>query len=135
MADIIFEDYTLEVLGAVDDKINAALEECAGELEAATKRRCRVDTGQTKNAWVHTVDDAAHIATIGNTLENAIWEEFGTGEYALAGNGRKGGWRYKDVNGDWHFTYGKKPRRSFFNAYTSMKKKIIARMQESLKGL
>ena len=25
-------------------------------------------------------------------MENAIWEEFGTGEYALNGDGRKGKW-------------------------------------------
>ena len=30
--------------------------------------------------------------TIGNPNENALWEERGTGEYALYGKGRKGGW-------------------------------------------
>jgi hypothetical protein len=27
---------------------------------------------------------------------NAVYEEFGTGEYAFNGNGRKGGWFYVD---------------------------------------
>jgi len=58
-----------------------------------------------------------------------------TGEHALHGDGRKGGWAYKDAKGDWHFTHGKKPSRAFFKAYTSMKNKIIKRIQDFMKGL
>lgn len=135
MADVIFEDFSVEVMGAMDDKINAVLEECAGELESQTKRNSRVDTGKTKNSFRHHVDDEKHVATIGSSDENAIWEELGTGEYALQGNGRKGGWSYKDAKGDWHHTYGKKPSRAFFKAFTSLKNKIITKIQNSLKGL
>lgn len=42
------------------------------------------------------MDESAQVATVGNPLQNAIWEEFGTGEYALEGDGRKTPWRYKD---------------------------------------
>lgn len=135
MADVIFEDYTIEVQGVFDDKINAVLEECAGELESAVKRNSRVDTGKTKNSFQHAVDTATHSAAIGSNDENAIWEEFGTGEYALQGGGRKGGWAYKDARGEWHFTYGKKPSRAFWNAYTALKGKIINRIQNAFKGL
>lgn len=134
MADVIFEDYSFKVQGAMDDKINAVLEECAGELEAATKRNSRVDTGQTKNSWMHFVNDEFHEAYIGSDSENAIWEEFGTGEYALAGNGRKGGWKYKDAKGEWHFTFGKTPSRAFWNAYNSLKTKIVNHFKNSFKG-
>ena len=133
--DVIFEDYTIKVQNAIDDKINAVLEECAGELESQAKRNTRVDTSNTKNKWDHYVDDEKHTAYIGNPLENAIWEEFGTGEYALEGNGRKGGWAYKDAKGDWHFTHGKKPSRAFWKAYNSLKNKIINHIQNSFKGL
>lgn len=130
-----FEDFTIKVTEAMDDKINAVLEECAGELESAAKRNTRVASSQTKNNWRHEVDDDKHEATIGNSLENAIWEEFGTGEYALEGNGRKGGWTYVDEEGNGHFTHGKKPSRAFHHAYTSLKNPIINRIQEALKGL
>ena len=53
MANVIFEDFTIEVQGAIDDRINAALEECAGELESQVKRNTRVDTGKTKNSFQH----------------------------------------------------------------------------------
>lgn len=135
MADVIFNDFTIEVQGAIDDTINAVLEECAGELESQVKRNSRVASGQTKNSFQHNVDDASHTAFIGSNHENAIWEEFGTGEHALAGNGRKGGWVYKDANGEFHHTYGKRPSRAFWNAYNSTKSKIISRIQNSFKGL
>lgn len=135
MADVIFEDYTIKVQGAISDKINIALEECAGELESQVKRNSRVDTGKTKNSFRHRVDDSSHTAYIGSSDENAIWEEFGTGEHALGGDGRKGGWSYEDERGDWHHTKGKKPSRAFWKAYTSLKSKLISHIQNSLKGL
>ena len=139
LADVIFENYTLEVQGAIDERIFAALEECAGELESQVKRNSRVDTGQTKNSFSHKVTGSFMAdefrAYIGSDMENAIWEEFGTGEYALAGNGRKGGWKYKDEEGNWHFTKGKTPSRAFWRTYTSLKAKLISYIQNSLKGL
>lgn len=135
MGKVTFEDYTIQVQNAIDSKINVVLEDCAGEIESQTKRNTRVDSSQTKNNWQHYIDDSKHIAYIGNPLENAIWEEFGTGEYALSGNGRKGGWSYEDENGEWHHTYGKTPSRAFWRAYTSLKSKIISHIQNSLKGL
>lgn len=135
MADVIFEDYTIKVQNAIDNKINIALEESAGELESQAKRNTRVDTGKTKNSWRHIVDPTLHEATVGSSDENAIWEEFGTGEHALAGNGRKGGWAYKDAKGEYHFTRGKKPSRAFWKAFSSLKTKIINHIQNVFKGL
>ena len=135
MGKVKFEDYKIQVLEAMDNKINAVLEECAGEIESATKRNSRVDTSKTKNSFQHKVIESEHIAYIGSNEENAIWEEFGTGEYALKGNGRKGGWFYKDAEGKGHFTHGKKPSRAFWHAYTSLKNAIINRIQSALKGL
>lgn len=130
-----FHDFSIKVKGAIDDRINAVLEECAGELESQTKRNSRVDTSKTKNSFQHMVDTDSHTAYIGSSYDNAIWEEFGTGEHALHGNGRKGGWAYKDAKGDWHYTRGKKPSRAFWNAFTSLKNAIIKHIQNSLKGL
>lgn len=135
MGKIKFEDFTIKVIEEMDNRINAVLEECAGEMESAAKRNTRVASSQTKNNWRHHVDDAKHEATIGNSLENVIWEEFGTGEYALQGNGRKGGWAYVDEDGNGHFTHGKTPSRAFHHAYTSLKNPIINRIQEAMKGL
>lgn len=139
-ANVEFKDFTVEVKGTMDQLAYTVLEEVAGEMEAQVKRNHDtlniVDTGQTKNSWTHNVksEKDEHKATIGSPLENAIWEEFGTGEYALYGNGRKGGWFYVDEEDNGHFTHGKAPRRPFYKAYTSMKNKIIKHIQEVFKG-
>ena len=130
-----FHDYSIQVEGAIDDKINAVLEECAAEIESQTKRNTRVRTGKTKNSFKHKVDKATHTAYIGSDYENAIWEEFGTGEYAVNGDGRKGGWYYVDEKGDGHFTRGKTPSRAFYKAYTSLKSKVLNVLENALKGL
>lgn len=139
MADVEFHDFSIQVKAAINDKIDAVLEECAAEIESQTKRNFdtfpRVKTGKTKNSFEHKVVESEHTAYIGSSYENAIWEEFGTGEYALNGDGRKGGWGYVDEKGEKHFTRGKKPSRAFYRAYTSLKNKIINHIQESLKGL
>ena len=132
---IEFENYAPDITKRLNTKVYIALEECAGELESAVKRNTRVDTGQLKNNWVHWVNPKDYTAYVGNSLENAIWEEFGTGEHALKGNGRQGGWRYKDAKGDWHFTRGKKPQRALHKAFNSTRKAIVNHIQEVLKGL
>ena len=139
MSDVEFKDYSMKVKTAIADRVDAVLEECAGELESQVKRNSRVDTGKTKNSFRHRVVGSVlaehYEATIGSSDENAIWEEFGTGEYALHGDGRKGGWRYEDATGVWHYTKGKTPSRAFWNAYITLKSKLINRIQNSLKGL
>lgn len=159
--EVIFEDYTIKVQNAIDDKINAVLEECAGELESQVKRNTsvgRVAGSKTKNEWKHKVVDSEHTAYIGNSEETAIWLEFGTGEYALEGKGRKGGWYipigsgkgcisqavvdaygFKVIEGKngkkFAHTYGMKAQRPFFKAYNSMKNKIINYIQNAFKGM
>lgn len=147
-----FEDYSAKVKSMLDDAVISYLYEAAGEVQGQALRNTRVDTGKTKGSWQYAVDEDKKEATIGSMLENAIWEEFGTGEYAVNGNGRKGGWwievgegknqisqavadRYewarvkKDKNDRITavFTYGKKPTRALQKAFTSKK--------EMLKGL
>ena len=131
-----FHDFSINVKNAIEASADAVLEEVAGELESQVKRNTAVKTGQTKNSWTHTIRSSGttHEAVIGSSMENAIWEEFGTGEYALNGNGRKGGWFYVDEEGKGHYTHGKHPRRPFWKAYTSLKNMIIKRIQDAIRG-
>jgi hypothetical protein len=128
-----FTDNSAQVKGALNDAVIAYLHEAGGELESQVKRNSRVGSGQLKNSWTYEVDESKGVTTIGSPLENAIWEEFGTGEFALKGDGRKGGWYYQDENGKWHHTYGKKPHRAFQRAFTSLKSVLIKRAQNVLK--
>lgn len=130
-----FHDFSVHVKEALDEKALQFLEEACSEIESAAKRNSRVDTGQLKGSWSHQVNEADGKATVGSPLENAIWEEFGTGEYAAKGNGRKGGWTYQDDKGNWHKTKGKKPNRTLQNAFESKKAAIIRRAKEIFKEL
>ena len=150
MGNVEFTDNRIKVEAALDDAIVAFLYESAGEIESQTKdAQTRTDTGQTKGAWTHHVDEDKGEAVIGNPLENAIWEEYGTGEYALKKNGRKGGWwapvgpggmslkqasKFSKVKKDKAgnivavFTYGKKPLRPLQKAFDKTKRTWKAAM-------
>lgn len=128
-----FHDNRIEVKAAICDAVTAFLHEACGELEAQTKRNSKVKTGQTKGSYGYVVDETELTGYVGSDYNNAVWEEFGTGEYALNGDGRKGGWRYVDAEGRGHFTYGKKPRRPLFRAFTALRTKIIAGAERILK--
>lgn len=138
MGNVKFIDYTQKVKDTIADVAMAALDEAAGELEGQVKRNTKVKTGKTKGSWhykvTHNETDEEFVAAVGSDYENAIWEEFGTGDYALNGDGRKGGWYYEDEQGNGHFTHGKRPRRAFWNAYTALKDKIIKMIQDRFKG-
>lgn len=88
--NVQFEDYTIKCKSAIKDAAIAGLEEAAGELESAVKRNTRVDTGQTKNSWRHIVDDDTLTGTVGNELENSLWEEFGKKSRAELKSGKIG---------------------------------------------
>lgn len=136
MPDIEFKDNSIEVKRAISGKIGKFLVEASSLVTAQVAKNTRVKTGQTKNSWKANVNEGKKEATIGSELENAIWEEFGTGEYALNGDGRKTSWWYKDkVTGKWHKTKGKKPTRAFYKAYLSTKDSIIQKAAEVFKEL
>lgn len=135
MADIEFTDNSVEVKNAIKEAAIAWLHEAGGELQTQVKRNTAVDTGQLKNSWNYKVDESKLEAVIGSPLENAIWEEFGTGEFALNGNGRKTPWKYRDAKGKWHYTKGKKPKRALFKAFTKLKPKILASAKQKFGGL
>ena len=131
---IQFQDNSMQVISALQDACVAFLYEAGESLAGQVADNSRVGSGQLKSSWQNRVDEGELTATVGSPLENAIWEEFGTGEYALYGNGRKGGWHYQDDNGKWHHTYGKTPTRAFHNAYTTLKPAIKKRAEQAIGG-
>ena len=134
MSNVQFDDFSMQVKAAIEEAAIEYLHGAAGELVSQTARNSPVDTGQLKNSWNYKVDEGKQEAAIGSPLENAIWNEYGTGEFALEGNGRKGGWKYKDDHGDWHFTRGKAPQRTLKKSYDALKPKLIKRAEQVLKG-
>ena len=155
-----FQDFSVKVTEALQEASIQFLEEAASELESQAKRktvRGRVNGGDTIGKWSHIVDESKLEATIGNTSQNAVWEEFGTGEHALEGKGRRGGWYILIGEGEgqisqqvvdaynmtvkhgkdgkkFAYTTGKKPKRMLFTAFEENKAKIIRRANQIFKG-
>ena len=130
-----FKDFTTIVLQKIQENGEAFLEEVGGEVEAQTKRNTKVDTGKTKGSWEHIVNADKMEVQIGSRYKNALWEELGTGIYALNGDGRKNKWVYRTPDGKFHTTVGKKPRRALYNAYNSKKNLIIREARRRFKEL
>lgn len=130
-----FIDNSIAVKNAIKSAVVKWLHEAVGEVQAQVMRNTRVDTGKTKQSWEYTVDADALKAVVGSNAENAIWEEFGTGQYALHGDGRKTPWSYQDRNGKWHTTKGKRPQRAFFKAYAMSKSKLKKSFESTMRGL
>ena len=146
-----FQDFSIQVKEALDEAALIGLELAASEIESAAKRGSRVDSGYLKGLWKHQVDDSAKEATVGSPEQNAIWEEFGTGEHAAHGDGRKGGWyvpeaelspkakkklgyRTKLKDGKYYYhTYGKKPNHTLQKAFESKKNTAIRLIKRSIK--
>lgn len=159
MADIQFEDYSARIEAELNEKIIAWLYEAAGEIQASAIRNTKVDTGQLKGSWTYKVDESSGEARVGSPLENAIWEEFGTGEYAVKGDGRQGYWVYikggevhskspktytlqkakqivaimRSKGLEAYYTKGKKPKRILQNAFVNNQEKLKRALANMLK--
>ena len=156
-----FQDNSVRVKAEMNSAVIAFLHEAGLTLQRQAANNTRVSSGDTAAAWDYVVDEGALEAVIGNPMQNAIWEEFGTGEYALKKNGRKGYWVYVKGNDgtssrsqnqytlqeakevaaylrsqglDAHYTNGKKPSRAFHNAYIAKKDAIIRQAEKVLKA-
>jgi hypothetical protein len=93
-----FEDFSFDVKAKINESTIAWLYETAHEIESQAKRICQFDDEsggkQLKGSYDSQVDEGKGEAKIGSPLESAFWEEWGTGEYAAHGDGRKGWWIY-----------------------------------------
>ena len=156
MANVQFNDNSIQIKQEINQKSLAWLEEVSSELESQVKRNTRTDTGDTKQFWQHYIDEQQGEAYIGNELENALWEEFGTGEYAVNGDGRKTPWyvpvekvlghKKPTYNGKVEIVYGKngmayyktdgkKPNRALTKAFENVKAKALKRAETIFKEL
>lgn len=155
---IEFKDFSIAVTTALQNAVTGCLHEAASEIASQAAKNTNVHTGQTKGSWNYVIDTEKGEAKIGSPLENAVWEEYGTGEYALNGDGRTGGWwvkvgmganemppdvaaaykweavrKDKDGNITFVFTRGKKPSRALQRAFDTKKKTVESIFESGLK--
>lgn len=98
--------------------------------KAKANVRSRGGTGELRDKINYQIRD--NVAVVGSPLHYAIYQEFGTGEFAENGAGRKGGWAYKDQEGKWHYTRGVKPQKFLRNAFRDNSARVQAIFAEEL---
>ena len=122
-----FTDNSKKVKGQMDDAMFRALESAALIVEASAKALAPVgDSGELRDKIDHNVVDTSSgpAAKIGSPLDYAMYVEYGTGEFAENGAGRKGGWSYQTPDGEWHHTNGMSPQPFLRPAFKRNKDKI-----------
>lgn len=152
-----FEDHTRQTQEKLREIVDGWMYETMGRLHTGTVKKSRTGLGQTKGSYQYRVIEKEHRMEghLGSNLENAIWEEYGTGEYALGGKGRKTPW-YVPVEGyqgkkrpsyngkvvivygkngkRFYKTNGKKPNRPIGKAYKQYnRKKMLKDLAEKLR--
>lgn len=116
-----------KIKAQMDAAMFQALESAALIVEASAKALAPVgDSGELRDKIDHNVTDTSNgpIVTIGSPLDYAPYVEYGTGEFAENGKGKKGGWGYTDEEGIEHWTHGQKPQPFLRPAFRRNKKNI-----------
>lgn len=99
-----FIDNSAQVLAALREATERALEKCGLVAEGYAKKATPVDTGNLRNSISHRVSE--NEVVIGTNVEYAAYVELGTGHYYPGG--RQDSWVYQDDKGNWHRTNGQK---------------------------
>lgn len=121
-----FTDNTGQAKAALKRASEQAVEKALLILEAQIKANAPVSTGDLRDSIKHNSNWAGDIiwGRVGSPLMYAIYVEFGTGEFAENGAGRKGGWSYKDSSGEWFFTWGMSPQKFMRKAFRTKKNQV-----------
>ena len=161
-SDVEFTDNSVKVKAELNQTLIAFLREASAEIKTQAERYSPTGSAQLKRSWDTVVDAGKLEAIIGNSLEYAIYQELGTGEYALEGKGRKGYWVYvkdsdsgsttrstksytlaeakrimaylRDKGLEAYYTKGTRPKRMLYKSFTMYKPKIEARAKQIFKS-
>lgn len=130
--NIDLHDHSDEVLAALQEAAERALEKCGLVAEGYAKRLAPVDTGNLRNSITHKVDPAEPAVYIGTDSEYAAYVELGTGQYYPGG--RPTPWKYQDANGNWHCTAGNKAQPYLKPAVADHANQYRAIIEDELHG-
>lgn len=160
---VTFEDNSENCKNAIKASALAFLDEIGGEIRSQATRNSRKKSSDTAGSYQYKVDEDALAVHIGSDFWNAIYEEFGTGEHAINGDGRKGYWVFVDDGGkpkapkggknytlheaikvceklkkeglDAHITKGKTANRPLLRAFTATKGSLMSIAEKYFKNI
>lgn len=132
---MVFKDHSQKAKEAITEAGVQFLFQACLLVEGQAVALATVQTSRLRNSIDHTVDEDELVGYVGTNVEYAVYVEFGTGEFAENGQGRKGGWMYQDPSGEWFFTWGNEPQPYLRPAFRQNKGRIEALAKEIFGGL
>lgn len=119
-----FKDNSRACKNAIKEANIKWLKVAALVIQSQAKALVPVDTSNLKTSIDNKIVVSKLEAYIGTNCEYAIYVEFGTGEFAENGQGRKGGWVYINTEGKAVFTRGMKSQPYLRPAYRANKEAL-----------
>lgn len=136
-----FTDNSKKIKEQLTNCSEEAMEAACLIVEAQAKALAPVgNAGELRDKIDHTVKNEKGIVRgmVGSPLDYAMYVEYGTGEFAENGAGRKGGWNYQDPSGEWFFTWGNEPqpflRPAFRRKHKQVEEIIGRKFRTTFKG-
>ena len=120
---------------ATQQRIKDTVNEFALKIQKSAKKRCPVDTGRLRSSIVIEPYNGGFTARVGTNVKYAPYVEFGTGKYAVEGNGRKTPWAYKNRDGELIWTAGQKPQPYLLPAFNEHKQAYINAIKQILRDV
>lgn len=127
---MVFRDHSQEAKDAIQQATVRWLFEACILVQGQAILLAPTQTARLKGSIDYQVDEGELVGYVGTNVEYAIYVEFGTGEFAENGRGRKGGWVYQDPSGEWFFTWGQEPQPYLRPAFRQTRKEIESLAKE-----
>lgn len=121
---MVFRDHSQGAKDAIQQATIRWLFEACILVQGQAILLAPTQTARLKGSIDYQVDEGELVGYVGTNVEYAIYVEFGTGEFAENGRGRKGGWVYQDPSGEWFFTWGQEPQPYLRPAFRQTRKEI-----------
>ncbi|MBA4274020.1 MAG: hypothetical protein C0436_00040 [Alphaproteobacteria bacterium] len=135
-ASVILKDNTEAILRILQDKALAFVEAGGQAIRSEAVARAPVASGNLRSSIQVEAysDNGVPVSETGPTAEYAPYVEYGTGIYAVNGDGRKTPWWYQTPEGEWIRTRGGRAK-PFMEPGFQAAIPTINRLKERILGL
>ncbi len=119
------------------DRVKRAVNRTAARVERGAKRRAPVDDGRLRSSiHMRPFRGSDYDIEVGTNVFYAVYQEYGTGIYAVNGNGRKTPWSFvHPKTGElWVNFRGAKPQPFLMPAFEDARPDFVNELRNALRG-
>jgi HK97 gp10 family phage protein len=117
------------------DEVRRVVNRTSARVERGAKKKAPVDDGRLRSSIHMQPFRGGYEIDVGTNVHYAVYQEYGTGIYAVKGNGRKTPWAYVDPKTKklvW--TRGNKPHPFLNPAFEKEKPDFIPDLKKAMRG-